>query len=81
VVVELGAGKAIPMMRMRAHRTAATAATSGRRSRGSLIRINPDPAAGAVLHGAGVAQPAGALAALTTIDARLRYLIQRAFRL
>jgi hypothetical protein len=41
VVVELGAGKAIPTVRMRAERIAATAAAGG-----SLIRVNPDPAAG-----------------------------------
>jgi NAD-dependent SIR2 family protein deacetylase len=73
VVVELGAGKAIPTVRMRAERTATTAAANGRRSGGSLIRINPDPAAAAAPPGAGVALPAGALAALTAIDARLRH--------
>jgi hypothetical protein len=46
-------------------------AASGRRSGGTLIRINPDPAAAAVPPGAGVALRAGALAALTAIDARL----------
>ena len=72
MVVELGAGKAIPTVRNRAERTAASAAASGRRSGGSLIRINPDPAAAAVPPGVGVALGAGALAALTAIDARLR---------
>jgi hypothetical protein len=67
VVVELGAGKAIPTVRMRAERIAATAAAGG-----SLIRVNPDPAAAVVPPGAGIALPAGALAALTAIDARLR---------
>jgi hypothetical protein len=47
-VVELGAGKAIPTVRIRAERTTASAAVSGRCSGGSLIRINPDPAAAAV---------------------------------
>ena len=75
-VVELGAGKAIPTVRNRAERTAASAAASGRRSGGSLIRINPDPAAAAVPPGVGVALGAGALAALTAIDARLPYLTQ-----
>jgi NAD-dependent SIR2 family protein deacetylase len=72
-VVELGAGKAIPTVRIRAERTAAGAAVSGRRSGGSLVRINPDPAAAAVPRGAGVALRAGALAALTAIEARLRH--------
>jgi NAD-dependent SIR2 family protein deacetylase len=76
VVVELGAGKAIPTVRIRAEHTAATEPAIGRRSGGSLIRINPDPAAAAVPPGAGVSLPAGALAALTAIDARLRYLTQ-----
>jgi NAD-dependent SIR2 family protein deacetylase len=75
-VVELGAGKAIPTVRMRAERTATTAAASGQRSGGALIRINPDPAAAAVPPGAGVALAAGALAALTAIDARLRHSTQ-----
>ena len=63
-VVELGAGKAIPTVRMRAERTAAT---------GALIRINPDAAAATVPRGVGVALRAGALAALTAIDERLRH--------
>jgi NAD-dependent SIR2 family protein deacetylase len=71
VVVELGAGKAIPTVRIRAERAAAAA--SDRRSGGSLIRINPDRAAAGVPLGTGVALPAGALAALTAIDARLRH--------
>jgi hypothetical protein len=48
-------------------------AVSGQYSGGSLIRINPDPVAAAVPPGTGVALRAGALAALTAIDARLRY--------
>jgi hypothetical protein len=75
-VVELGAGKAIPTVRNRAERTAASAAASGRRSAGSLTRINPDSAVAAVPPGVGVALGAGALAALTAIDERLPYLTQ-----
>jgi hypothetical protein len=75
-VVELGAGKAIPTVRNRAERTAASAAASGGRSAGSLIRINPEPAAAAVPPGVGVALRVGALAALSAIDARLPYLTQ-----
>jgi NAD-dependent SIR2 family protein deacetylase len=73
VVVELGAGTALRTVRIRAERTAAAAAAVDRRSGGALIRINPDPAAAAVPPGAGVALRAGALAALTAIDARLRH--------
>jgi NAD-dependent SIR2 family protein deacetylase len=69
VVVELGAGKAIPTVRMRAERIAASGV--GLRSGGALIRINPDPRAAAVPRGAGVSLQAGALAALAAIDARL----------
>jgi NAD-dependent SIR2 family protein deacetylase len=72
-VVELGAGKAIPTVRLTAQRIAAAA--GGRRSGGALIRINPDPAAATVPPGAGVALRAGALAALTAIDAQLRSII------
>jgi hypothetical protein len=39
--VELGSGKAIPTGRIRAERTARSAAVLGRRSGGSLIRIKP----------------------------------------
>lgn len=69
VIIELGAGKAIPTVRIRAEYVAASAV--GASSGGSLIRINPDPGAAAVPPGAGVALPAGALAALSAIDARL----------
>jgi hypothetical protein len=57
---------------MRAERTAAAAAHGGWRSGGALIRINADPKDAAV-RGAGVSLPAGALSALTAIDARLRH--------
>jgi NAD-dependent SIR2 family protein deacetylase len=70
-VVELGAGRAIPTVRIRAERTAVAAAASGRRSGGVLIGINPDLTVAGVPSGAGVALAAGALAALTAIDARL----------
>jgi NAD-dependent SIR2 family protein deacetylase len=69
-VIELGAGTDLRTVRMRAERTAATLAAGARRSGGALIRINPRAAA--VPHGAGVSLQAGALAALTAIDARLR---------
>lgn len=71
-VVELGAGKAIPTVRWRAEGVARAAAASGHQSGGALIRINPDPLAAGVPRGAGVALRAGALAALTAIDWRLR---------
>jgi NAD-dependent SIR2 family protein deacetylase len=75
-VVELGAGTDLRTVRMRAERTAATMAGSGRRSGGALIRINPDRAAASVPRGAGVALRAGALTALTAIDARLGHSAQ-----
>ena len=62
-VVELGAGKAIPTVRLRAERIARAAG-------GQLIRINPDGAA-AGLRAGGTSLQAGALAALTAIDRRL----------
>lgn len=61
VVVEIGAGTAVPTVRRQAE--LASAAT------GSLIRINPhDPD---VRHGRGVSLPLGAAEALTAIDALL----------
>jgi len=82
VVVELGAGTAVPTVRLRAERVAdaadaadaAHAATAGGRAipgsrPGSLIRINTTEAA--VQPGTGVSLPMGALAALTALDARL----------
>lgn len=61
VVLEIGAGLAVPTVRRQAE--LASAATGG------LIRINPvEPA---VRHGRGVALPMGALAALRAVDAAL----------
>ncbi|EIF00776.1 SIR2 family NAD-dependent protein deacylase [Saccharomonospora glauca] len=58
VVVELGAGLAVPTVRRQAE--LASAAT------GALVRINPrEPQ---VRHGRGVSLPVGALEALTTLD-------------
>jgi NAD-dependent SIR2 family protein deacetylase len=71
-VVELGAGRAIPTVRMRAEHLAASIGGRRGRAAASLIRINPDPADAAVPGGAGVSLTATALAALTAIDARLR---------
>nr|WP_083507338.1 Sir2 family NAD-dependent protein deacetylase [Frankia sp. ACN1ag] len=59
VVVEIGAGTAVPTVR----RTAESVAD------GRLIRINPTQPA--IRPGAGVSLPLGALAALTALDARL----------
>ncbi|RZQ61866.1 NAD-dependent protein deacetylase [Amycolatopsis suaedae] len=62
VVVELGAGRAVPTVRRYAE--LASAAT------GALIRINPrEPE---VRHGRGVSIPSGALPALSELDERLR---------
>jgi NAD-dependent SIR2 family protein deacetylase len=59
VVIEIGAGQAVPTVRRQAE--LASAAT------GALIRINPrEPA---VRHGRGVSLAAGALETLTTLDA------------
>jgi NAD-dependent SIR2 family protein deacetylase len=60
VVLEIGAGTAVPTVRRTAESVAA----------GRLIRINP--AEPAVRPGTGVSVPLGALAALTALDARLR---------
>ncbi|WP_137813939.1 SIR2 family NAD-dependent protein deacylase [Gandjariella thermophila] len=61
VVVELGAGTAVPTVR----RQAELASVAG----GTLIRINPrEPE---VRHGHGVSVPLGALDGLTRLDARL----------
>ena len=60
VVVELGAGTAVPTVR----RTAELASASS----GSLIRINPrEPE---IRHGRGISLPMGALAALSALDVR-----------
>jgi NAD-dependent SIR2 family protein deacetylase len=76
VVIELGAGKAVPTVRITAEQSAgrldAARAGAGRGAvNGSLIRINPDPAAVGVPPGAGISVCQGALAALSAIDARL----------
>jgi NAD-dependent SIR2 family protein deacetylase len=62
VVIELGAGQAVPTVRRQSE--LASAAT------GALIRINPrEPE---TRHGRGVSLAAGAMEALTTLDALLR---------
>lgn len=61
VVLEIGAGLAVPTVRRQAE--LASAATGG------LIRINP--AEPAIRHGRGVALPMGALEALRAVDAAL----------
>lgn len=71
VVVEVGAGRAIPTVRMRAEHIAATASRRRQGSGGSLIRINPNPADAALPPGAGVSLATGGLAALTAIHAYL----------
>ena len=71
VVIELGAGRTVPTVRLHAGRTAAMAASSSGHAGGALIRINPDRSAVEVPPGAGVALQSGALAALTAINARL----------
>ncbi|MBL7502178.1 NAD-dependent protein deacetylase [Frankia sp. CNm7] len=73
VVVELGAGGAIPTVRLHAERAAAASdAVAGLNTSGvgagSLIRINPTEPA--VRPGAGISLPTGALAALTALDTR-----------
>ncbi|MFC4003935.1 NAD-dependent deacetylase [Prauserella oleivorans] len=61
VVVELGAGLAVPTVRRQAELASA--------ANGALVRINPrEPE---VRHGRGVSLPLGALDALSRIDARL----------
>ena len=61
VVIEIGAGTAVPTVRRQAE--LASAAT------GALVRINPrEPA---VRHGRGISLPLGAAAALTALDALL----------
>ncbi|MGQ0837134.1 SIR2 family NAD-dependent protein deacylase [Actinokineospora sp.] len=61
VVVEIGAGNAVPTVRRQAELASATT--------GALIRINPrEPE---VRHGRGVSLPMGAAEALAEIDARL----------
>ncbi|WP_436493365.1 SIR2 family NAD-dependent protein deacylase [Actinokineospora sp. HUAS TT18] len=61
VVIEIGAGNAIPTVRR--HAELASAAT------GALIRVNPrEPE---IRHGRGIALPMGAVEALSEIDARL----------
>ncbi|WP_018500274.1 SIR2 family NAD-dependent protein deacylase [Parafrankia discariae] len=59
VVVEIGAGTAVPTVRRMAESAAG----------GRLIRVNPAP--GGLPPGSGVSVPLGALAALTELDARL----------
>ncbi|NKQ57079.1 NAD-dependent protein deacetylase [Amycolatopsis sp. K13G38] len=62
VVIELGAGKAVPTVRRYAE--LASAAT------GALIRVNPrEPE---IRHGRGVSLPHGALETLAALDARLK---------
>ncbi|GLY68544.1 SIR2 family NAD-dependent protein deacylase [Amycolatopsis taiwanensis] len=62
VVIEIGAGKAVPTVRRYAE--LASAAT------GWLVRINPrDPE---IRHGRGISLPYGALETLTALDARLK---------
>ncbi|WP_116044264.1 SIR2 family NAD-dependent protein deacylase [Amycolatopsis palatopharyngis] len=58
VVIELGAGRAVPTVRRQAELASAAS--------GALIRINPrEPE---VRHGRGISLPMGALAALTALD-------------
>jgi NAD-dependent SIR2 family protein deacetylase len=71
-LIELGAGRAIPTVRNVAEQLAARCVRGGRRKAGALIRINPVPGDAAVPPGLGVCLTAGALAALTAIDARLQ---------
>jgi NAD-dependent SIR2 family protein deacetylase len=61
VVVEIGAGNAVPTVRRQAELAGA--------ANGALIRINPREAE--IRHDRGVSLPTGALAALSEIDARL----------
>ncbi|SFB08504.1 NAD-dependent protein deacetylase, SIR2 family [Amycolatopsis marina] len=61
VVIELGAGRAVPTVRRQAELASAAS--------GALIRINPrEPD---VRHGRGISLPLGALAALTALDTLL----------